>query len=85
MAEEVSTIRELAADDLEELLEANPEIVSNMQVSPINDLYDRIENANEDMENLQERVNCACTRMEKLAPDDPLPAELFPEESAASQ
>jgi len=81
VAEEVSTILELEAEGMEDLLEEDPRIGNHMLASLIKLLYTRLHDINDEMEALQEQVARLRQRMEKLAPQDPVLGELFPMES----
>ena len=75
VVEEASVVFELEAGQLQSLLEDEPEIVSNMQVSLIKGLYERIGGMNEDIKKLQDQTSRLRSRLSEVAPGDPLLAE----------
>ena len=76
VAEEASVVFELEAAQLQSLLEDDPEIISNMQVSLIKGLYERIGGMNDDIQKLQDQTNRLRARLGEVAPGDPLLAEM---------
>ena len=73
--EEASVVFEIEAGQLQSLLEDEPEIVSNMQVSLIKGLYERIGGMNEDFKKLQDQTSRLRSRLSEVPPGDPLLAE----------
>ncbi|MDP6038767.1 MAG: cyclic nucleotide-binding domain-containing protein [Candidatus Latescibacteria bacterium] len=70
----------LPAVELEELLEEDPQLAHHLFSSLIKLLYTRLHDVNNDMAALRNRADLLRGRVEELSPDDPLLAELFPEE-----
>ena len=81
VAEEASTVLDLDAADLEELLDGDPHMGHHMMASLIKLQYSRLHEVNEEMEVLNQQTSRLKQRLEELAPDDPLLAELFEEPS----
>ena len=76
---DTAVVLELDAGDLEGLLEEDPQMANHMLVSLIKLLYRRTHDMNQEIEVLHEQVGLLRGRLEELAPDDPILAELFPE------
>lgn len=72
IAEEEAVIVELRADDLQRLLEDEPQLGQHMLASLIKMLYTRVHDVNEELEVLHEQVSVFRDRLRELAPDDPL-------------
>lgn len=81
VAAEPSTILELPAADLEEMLEEDPHMGYHMMVNLIKLLYERVHDMNEELRVEQEMRDRLRARLEEVAPEDPLLGELFPEGS----
>ncbi len=81
VAEEASTVLDLDAADLEELLEGDPHMGHHMMASPIKLLYSRLHEVNEEIDVLNQQTSRLKERLEELSPGDPVLAELFEEPS----
>ena len=70
----------IPAVELEDLLEEDPQLAHHLFSSLIKLLYTRLHDVNNDMAVLRNQAELLRGRVEELSPDDPLLAELFPEE-----
>ena len=70
----------IPAVELEGLLEEDPQLAHHLFSSLIKLLYTRLHDVNNDMAVLRNRSELLRGRLEEVSPDDPLIAELFPEE-----
>lgn len=68
------------ADALEDLLEGDPQLAHHLFSSLIKLLYTRLHDVNNDVAVLRNQADLLRGRVEELSPDDPILAELFPEE-----
>jgi CRP-like cAMP-binding protein len=75
MAEEVSTVLELQGSDLQEMVEADPEMGYQLLLSLVKLLYIRTSRMNEDIVGLEKQSDRLRQRLAELAPDDPLLSE----------
>ena len=79
VAEDEATILEIPAQNLEEVLEEDPQMGNHMMVNLIKLLYTRVHDTNEDLHGEQQLVSRLRDRLAEIAPDDPLLSELFPD------
>jgi CRP-like cAMP-binding protein len=79
VAEQPSTVLELDASELQELVEEDPQIGNHMLVNLVKLLYTRMYDTNEELGLMRDRGERLRERLKELAPDDPLLGELFPE------
>lgn len=79
VVEEPSTFLELDSVDLQELVEGDPQMGNHMLVNLVKLLYSRMYDTNEELGLMRGRAERLQGRLEEVAPDDPLLAELFPE------
>ena len=77
IAEGEAAILELQADDLQDLLEDDPQLGHHMLASLIKMLYTRVHDVNEEVEVLHEQVSLLKDRLQELAPDDPVLRDLI--------
>jgi len=80
VGDQASTVFELNADDLQELLEEDPQMGNHMLVSLIKLLYTRVHDVNDEVAVLHNQADRLQSRLREVAPEDPLLAELFPED-----
>ena len=81
VSEGEATVLELDADDLQDLLEEDPQMGNHMLASLIKLLYSRVHDANEEVASLNSHVKRLRSRLEAVSPGDALLEELFPEDS----
>lgn len=79
VAQTKATVLALDATNLDELLEEDPHLGSHMMVSLIKMLYTRVHDMNEELVVVQQMRDRLRSRLEEVAPGDPLLGELFPE------
>ena len=75
-----ATVMVVPALALEELLEEDPQLAHHLFSSLTKLLYTRLHDVNDDMAVLRNQTDLLKGRAEELSPDDPILAELFPEE-----
>ena len=78
VAEEASTVLELHGDDLQLIVDDEPELGQRILINLCKLLYARTHGMNEDLEALQRHKEQIRERLAELAPDDPL-AQTEPE------
>ena len=79
VAEEESTILEIPVQNLEEVLEEDPQMGNHMMVNLIKPLYTRVHDTNEELHDEQQQCAQLRDRLAEVASDDPLLQELFPD------
>ena len=79
VAEEEAIILEIPVQNLEEVLEEDPQMGNHMMVNLIKLLYTRVHDTNQELHDEQQLGARLRDRLAEVAPDDPLLAELFPD------
>ena len=79
VVEDTADIIFLASEDLDEMLEEDPQIGNRILENLIKLLYARIYDVNQDVEELRGQVGQLRKRVEDLSPGDSLLQQLFPE------
>ena len=80
VVEDTADILILRAEDLDEMLEEDPQMGNHMLANLIKLLYTRLYDVNQDLEDLRGAVTRLRERVQELQPGDPLLDELFPED-----
>ena len=82
IVQDPSTILELEASKLQELVDEDPQMENHLLVKLITVLYGRVYDTNEEMQDLQNQADRLRARLAEIAPDDPLLSELYQEDSS---